>query len=262
MRPSWSTAAATWTSLWLSTPTVTRHWGCGMVAMSSLSSSCDGRGGTHRPDRGQHCDGALRQALSGHGSGWWHREAPRDPVDRSTARQLASGSEGQTSPRTPPGTSSLSQASLEHAHPRSGGGHVGGGAQPFALPGGVSAPAGARGFGSVQDRVGGQAGGEGDAGGQAAPGRSALAGRRPPRGWCARAAPERGGRPWRGPARSWTLPSWGCAGASSTGRQTWRARNGTAATTPTITKQLPRPMPSRPLAEPSCWYFAPWTFLP
>src|SRR6266508_1881858 len=259
MRPSWSTAAATWTSLWLSTPTVTRHWGCGMVAMSSLSSSCDGRGGTHRPDRGQHCDGALRQALSGHGSGWWHREAPRDPVDRSTARQLASGSEGQTSPRTPPGTSSLSQASLEHAHPRSGGGHVGGGAQPFALPGGVSAPAGARGFGSVQDRVGGQAGGEGDAGGQAAPGRSALAGRRH----------HVDGAPGQGLARRSTIaracsvldaPVLGMCRRNSAGRQTWRARNGTAATTPTITKQLPRPMPSRPLAEPSCWYFAPCTF--
>nr|WP_236706156.1 hypothetical protein [Frankia sp. ACN1ag] len=30
--------------------------------------------------------------------------------------------------------------------------------------------------------------------------------------------------------------------------------NGTATTIPTITKQLPRPMPSRPLAEPSCWF--------
>ncbi len=47
-----------------------------------------------------------------------------------------------------------------------------------------------------------------------------------------------------------------------TGRQTRRAMNGTATTVPTITKQLPRPMPSRPLAEPSCWYFAPWTCLP
>ncbi|MGH3158536.1 MAG: hypothetical protein ACRDNF_18455 [Streptosporangiaceae bacterium] len=39
---------------------------------------------------------------------------------------------------------------------------------------------------------------------------------------------------------------------NSTGRHTCRARNGIATTIPTITKQLPRPMPSRPLAEPSC----------
>jgi len=125
----------------------------------------------------------------------------------------------------------------------------------------VSALAGAWRFGSVQDRVGGQAGGEGDVGGQMAPGRPAVGGV----AHHVDGAPvQRGGEEVDQGAGLLGLGGAGLGDvqADRTGRQTWRARKGTAATIPTITKQLPRPMPSRPLAEPSCWYLAPWTFLP
>src|SRR6266536_1992670 len=116
MRPSWSTAAATWTSLWLSTPTVTRRWGCGMLAMSSLP--CRVAAGRHAPAGPRT---ALRWGLAPGsyqvtGSGWWCREAPGGLVDRSPRRQSkdAGGIAGQASPghlpahlrfRPPPATS-------------------------------------------------------------------------------------------------------------------------------------------------------------
>src|SRR5437867_2451674 len=58
-RPSWSLAWATWTSPWVSTPTVTRvGWACAMVVMAI---SLRAWGWMARAGRvgGQHCDGSV-----------------------------------------------------------------------------------------------------------------------------------------------------------------------------------------------------------
>src|SRR6266508_3780687 len=65
-RPRWSLAAATWRSLWVSTPTVTRgSVVCAMVVLAILSS--DGTGGRTGRAGGQHCDeSGGNRLLSGH----------------------------------------------------------------------------------------------------------------------------------------------------------------------------------------------------
>src|SRR5215211_2872278 len=102
-RPSWSLAWATWTSPWVSTPTVTRiGWACAMVVMAI---SLRARGWMARAGRvgGQHCDGSVgtgfyqvtlaRLAAPG---GW-----PRRRADRSAQGHEAGGPLGSGLPRPP-----------------------------------------------------------------------------------------------------------------------------------------------------------------
>ena len=49
---------------------------------------------------------------------------------------------------------------------------------------------------------------------------------------------------------------------NSSGRHTLRSVKGTVTTSPAITKQFPRPIPSRPFADPSCCHAAPNTLRP
>src|SRR6266511_2426940 len=102
-RPSWSRAAATWVSLWVSTPTVTCGGAvCAMVVLAILSTRRAG-GRTGRAG-GQHCDeSGGNRLLSGHappvGAAWWR---PRRRADRSDGRHQAGGRRGQTHAATAP----------------------------------------------------------------------------------------------------------------------------------------------------------------
>src|SRR6266545_4195394 len=102
-RPSWSRAAATWVSLWVSTPTVTCGGAvCAMVVLAILSTRRAG-GRTGRAG-GQHCDESGGNRLpSGHappvGAAWWR---PRRRADSSDLRHQAGGRRGQTQAATAP----------------------------------------------------------------------------------------------------------------------------------------------------------------
>src|SRR6266508_5948469 len=102
-RPSWSRAAATWVSLWVSTPTVTCGGAvCAMVVLAILSTRRAG-GRTGRAG-GQHCDeSGGNRLLSGHappvGAAWLR---PRRRADSSDLRHQAGGRRGQTQAATAP----------------------------------------------------------------------------------------------------------------------------------------------------------------
>jgi hypothetical protein len=63
-------------------------------------------------------------------------------------------------------------------------------------------------------------------------------------------------------ASGFQAPDLGMCKPNRIGRQIALVRNGTVITRPTTTKQFPRPIPSRPFAEPSWGQNTPWVFWP
>src|SRR6266536_1136280 len=97
-RPSWSLACATWTSRWVSTPTVTRgRSGCAMVVIAS--SFYRSGGGRHAPAgrADSTATGLGAQArIRSRSPGWWHLWWPQRETTGLAARHQASGTTGQT----------------------------------------------------------------------------------------------------------------------------------------------------------------------
>src|SRR5215217_6501315 len=93
-RPSWSLAWATWTSPWVSTPTVTRvGWACAMVVMA-ISLRLRAWGGWHAPAgwADSTAMGLWHRLLSGHAcSAGGARRWPRRRADRSGQGHEAGG---------------------------------------------------------------------------------------------------------------------------------------------------------------------------